>query len=248
MLVRVLTLFPAMFPGPLQQSIVGRAMARGSLRLEAMDLRDYTHDSHRTADDYQFGGGPGMVMKPEPLFEAVEAALKAPPDGPNKKSPVVLMSPQGELLHQRLASELAQSPHLVIICGHYQGVDERVRDELVTHEVSIGDYVLTGGELAAMVLIDCVARLLPGTVGSADSVEGDSITSGLLQHPIYTRPQDYRGWTVPEVLLSGNHPEIARWRRHQALLKTLRRRPDLLASADLSEDDKTFLEGCGYQA
>ena len=247
MFIHILTLFPEMFPGPLQHSIVGRALTRGLLRLDIVNIRDFTHDAHRTADDYQYGGGPGMVMKPEPLFEAVEAAMQAIPNETVRDIPVVLMSPQGVLLDQGLALELAQKPAMVVLCGHYEGVDARVRDHLVTHEVSIGDYVITGGELAAMVLVDCVARLLPEVVGSSESVEGDSITSGLLQHPIYTRPPEYGGWEVPQVLLSGNHQEIAQWRRQQALLATLRRRPDLLASANLSEDDRKFLRANGFQ-
>ena len=247
MFIHILTLFPEMFPGPLQHSIVGRALTRGLLRLDIVNIRDFTHDAHRTADDYQYGGGPGMVMKPEPLFEAVEAAMQAIPNETVRDIPVVLMSPQGVLLDQGLALELAQKPAMVVLCGHYEGVDARVRDHLATHEVSIGDYVITGGELAAMVLVDCVARLLPEVVGSSESVEGDSITSGLLQHPIYTRPPEYGGWEVPQVLLSGNHQEIAQWRRQQALLATLRRRPDLLASANLSEDDRKFLRANGFQ-
>ena len=236
-----------MFPGPLRHSIVGRAMAGGLLQLQVADIRDFTHDAHHSADDYQYGGGPGMVMKPEPVFEAVEAALEALPEEAAGATPVILMSPQGVMLDQPLAGELAQRPAMVVICGHYQGVDARVRDHLATHEMSIGDYVLTGGELAAMVLVDCVARLLPGVVGSTESVEGDSITSGLLQHPLYTRPQEYRGWEVPEVLLSGNHREIARWRTQQGLLATLKQRPDLLASANLSEEDRKFLRASGFE-
>ena len=242
MQVQVLTLFPDMFPGPLQFSIVGRAIASGVLRLGVTDIRDYTHDSHRTVDDYQFGGGPGMVMKPEPVFEATEVALNTL--GPN--IPIVLTSPQGQRLEQGLVYELAQMSAMVIICGHYQGVDERVTEHLATHVVSIGDYVLSGGELPAMVLVESVCRLLPGAVGSADSVDGDSITAGLLQHPLYTRPSLYRDWPVPDVLLSGHHAEIQRWRRRQALIRTLRHRPDLLNSAPLQPDDLVFLETQGY--
>ena len=242
MQVQVLTLFPDMFPGPLQFSIVGRAIASGVLQLGVTDIRDYTRDSYRTVDDYQFGGGAGMVMKPEPVFEATEAALASL--GPD--AAVVLTSPQGQRLEQGLIHELAQMPAMVIICGHYQGVDERVTEHLATHVVSIGDYVLSGGELPAMVLVESVCRLLPGAVGSADSVEGDSITTGLLQHPLYTRPSLYRDWPVPDVLLSGHHSEIERWRRRQSLIRTLRHRPDLLNSALLQPDDLVFLETQGY--
>ena len=242
MQVQVLTLFPDMFPGPLQSSIVGRAMAGGLLELGVIDIRDHAHDNHRSVDDYQFGGGAGMVMKPGPVFEATEAAMvKLGSD-----APVVLTSPQGRRLDQGLVYELAQMPALVIICGHYQGVDERVAEHLATHVVSIGDYVLSGGELPAMVLVEALCRLLPGAVGSSNSVEGDSITTGLLQHPIYTRPSIYRDWSVPDVLLSGNHAEIERWRRRQSLLRTLRNRPDLLQYAALQPSDLAFLHANGY--
>lgn len=231
-----------MFPGPLQYSIVGRAIARGLLHLGITDIRDYAHDNHRSVDDYQFGGGAGMVMKPEPVFEAAEAALAML----GQDVPVVLTSPQGRQLEQGLVCELAQMPAMVVICGHYQGVDERVSEHLATHVVSIGDYVLSGGELPAMVLVESICRWLPGAVGSAGSVEGDSITTGLLQHPLYTRPSLYRDWPVPQVLLSGDHAEIERWRRRQSLLRTLRHRPDLLQSAALFPEDLAFLESQGY--
>ena len=246
--VHLLTLFPGMFPGTLEYSIMGRAIENGILTLHAVDLRDFTHDPHRTADDYQFGGGPGMVMKPEPVFEAVEAIFKRFPEDQIADIPIILMSPQGVRLSQVLAQKLAARSRMVILCGHYQGIDDRVREHLVTHEVSIGDYVVSGGELPAMVLIDAVTRLLPGVVGSPGSIEQDSITSGLLQHPLYTRPQTYREWSVPDVLLSGNHQEVARWRRQQALLQTLALRPDLLETAALSRDDRVFLDRHGYRA
>ncbi|MBM3943330.1 MAG: tRNA (guanosine(37)-N1)-methyltransferase TrmD [SAR202 cluster bacterium] len=243
----VLTLFPEVFPGPLAHSMVGRALGKGLLSLQVSDIRAYTHDAHGTADDYQFGGGAGMVMKPEPIFEAVEAALAPYPPEQRGSIPVALTSPQGKLLDQKLAQELARAPALVIICGHYAGVDARVSQRLATHEISIGDYVLTGGELPAMVIIDTVARFVPGVVGSAENVMEDSITSGLLQHPIYTRPAEFRGLAVPEVLLSGHHARIARWRREESLRRTLAQRPDLLARADLSVEDLKFLEGLGYE-
>ena len=195
--IRILTLFPGMFHGPFDHSVVGRAANRGLVRIQVGDIRDHTHDNHHTADDYQYGGGPGMVMKPGPIFEAVEDALSDFPGDVRDSVPVVLLSPQGRRLDQNVSADLASKPGLVLICGHYEGVDERVREALATDDVSIGDYVLTGGELAAMVVTDAVVRLLPGVVGSPESVLGDSITSGLLQHPVYTRPPVYRDLGVP---------------------------------------------------
>ena len=235
----VLTLFPRMFSGPMDESVMGRARARGLVRLEVHNLRDYARDRHRTADDYQHGGGPGMVMKPEPLFEAVET-LRA--DGElGESAPVILLTPQGRRFDQRAAAELAERDEIALICGRYEGVDERVRRHLATDELSIGDYVIGGGELAAMVVIEAVSRLKPGVVGSAESPADDSFANGLLQHPIYTRPAAFRNWRVPDVLLSGNHAEIAKWRRRESLRSTFLRRPDLLAKAELSEDDKRFI-------
>ena len=239
----VLTLFPRMFSGPMDESIIGRARARGLVRLDVHDIRDYAQDRHRTADDYQHGGGPGMVMKPEPIFRAVEtlresAALSA-------SAPVILLTPQGRRFEQRLAQELAELDEMALICGRYEGVDERVRRRLATDEISVGDYVIGGGELAAMVVIEAVARLKPGVVGSAESPANDSFSDGLLQHPVYTRPAVFRDLRVPDILLSGNHAEIAKWRRRESLRRTLSRRPDLLANADLSEDDRRFLEMLG---
>ena len=241
----VLTLFPEAFAQPLQFSIVARAVQRGQAAIEVTDIRDYTHDAHGTADDYQFGGGHGMVMKPEPVFEAAEAALSGYADGERGEIPVILTTPQGELLTQRVVEELARAPAMAIICGHYAGVDERIAEGLATRQISTGDYVLTGGELPAMIIIDAVTRLLPGVVGSPGSVAADSITTGLLQHPLYTRPAEYRGMPVPDVLLSGHHAEIDRWRRRKALERTLARRPDLLADAALTEDDRRYLAGLG---
>ena len=245
--IRILTLFPGMFHGPFDHSVVGRAANRGLVRIQVGDIRDHTHDNHHTADDYQYGGGPGMVMKPGPIFEAVEDALSDFPGDVRDSVPVVLLSPQGRRLDQKVAADLASKPGLVLICGHYEGVDERVREALATDDVSIGDYVLTGGELAAMVVTDAVVRLLPGVVGSPESVLGDSITSGLLQHPVYTRPPAYRELGVPPVLLSGDHGEVDRWRRERALLRTLEKRPDLLDKADLKDDDLRFLAAQGYR-
>ena len=242
----VLTLFPDALEGPLRHSILGRARDRGLISVELTDIRRYTRDNHNTADDYQFGGGAGMVMKPEPIFEAVEDLLSGYDQNIRREIPVVLTSPQGETLNQRLVEELAGMPALALICGHYAGVDERVRQGLVTREISIGDYVLTGGEPAALVIIDAVARFIEGVVGAQENVLEDSITSGLLQHPLYTRPAEFRGMTVPDVLRSGHHAEINRWRRQQSLRRTWQRRPDLLAAASLSDDDQRFLRTLGW--
>ena len=240
----VLTLFPRMFPGPLGESVIGRAQSRGLIGVDVHDIRDYAQDRHRTADDYQHGGGPGMVMKPEPLFAAVET-LRANGEL-SESAPVILLTPQGRRFDQRAAERLAERDEMALICGRYEGVDERVRQHLATDELSIGDYVIGGGELAAMVVIEAVSRLKPGVVGSSESPANDSFAAGLLQHPLYTRPAAFRNWRAPDVLLSGNHAEIAKWRRRESLRRTLERRPDLLQSADLSEDDRRFLERLGW--
>jgi len=242
----ILTLFPDAFSGPLQHSMLGRAQERGLISVQITDIRDHTHDAHNTADDYQFGGGFGMVMKPEPIFEAVEDTLSRVPTNERGAVPIILMSPQGETIDQQMVEDLSHTGELVVICGHYAGVDQRVRKHLITREVSIGDYVLTGGELAAMVLIDSVSRFIDGVVGSQENVLEDSITSGLLQHPLYTRPADFREFSVPEILRSGNHGEIERWRRHQSLRATLEKRPDLLAKANLTSNDLAFLQSLGW--
>ena len=243
----VLTLFPEAFATPLQFSIVARAVHRGHVTIEVSDIRDYTHDAHGTADDTQFGGGYGMVMKPEPVFEATDAALSGYPIEERAAIPVILLTPQGELLSQKLVEELTEAPAIALLCGHYAGVDERIADGVATRQVSVGDYVLTGGELPAMIIIDAVTRLLPGVVGSPESVAGDSITTGLLQHPLYTRPAEYRGMTAPDVLLSGHHAEIERWRRRKSLERTLAHRPDLLRTAPLTDDDRRYLRSLGYR-
>lgn len=242
----VLTLFPDAFRFIEEYSVLGRAVRSGLVSLETVDIREYATDRHGTADDYQFGGGPGMVMKPEPVFAAVETALANIPDEQRSATPVALTSPQGDILNQELVNELASAPGVILICGHYAGVDERIRESLITHEISIGDYVLTGGELAAMVIIDAVSRFVPEVVGSAENVEHDSITSGLLQHPLYTRPAEFHGMAVPEVLRSGNHADIERWRRRQSLERTLRLRPDLLNTAPLTNSDRVFLASLGW--
>lgn len=230
--VDVVTLFPALFEAPLRTSVIGRAMERGILAVSVHDLREHGMGRHRTVDDYPYGGGAGMVMRPEPLFAAVEP-LRTP------DATVILLDPAGERLTDSLARELARAPRLVLVCGRYEGIDERAR-ALFDREVSIGDYVLTGGELPALVLIDAVARLVPGVI-EAESHERDSFADGLLEGPQYTRPERFRDDAVPPVLLSGHHAEVARWRRVEALRRTLRRRPDLLATAELSDQDRADL-------
>jgi len=236
--VDVLTIFPEMFTGFLNTSIIKRAREQGHLNVNLVDIRAYARNKHRNVDDYPFGGGPGMVMLAEPIFLAVEALL--PGEGA-ARPPIILLSPQGEVFNQDLAAELAGEERLILICGHYEGVDERVRQFLVNREISIGDYVLTGGELPAMVVIDAVTRLLPGVLGDPAGAREDSFAMGLLEYPQYTRPRSFRGLEVPEVLLSGNHERIRRWRRQQALERTWRRRPDLLAKIELSPEDRRLL-------
>ena len=225
MKIDVLTLFPAMFAGPLDESIIKRAREAGRLDLALHNLRDYAHDHHKTVDDRPFGGGPGMLLKPEPIFEAVESLAR-------DNTRVILLSPAGRRFSQAIAQELAGREHLLMVCGHYEGFDERVREQLADDELSIGDYVLTNGALPVMVIIDAVTRLLPGVLGDEDSAREDSFSQGLLEYPQYTRPAEFRGMKVPEVLLSGNHAEIARWRAEQARLRTKERRPDLLSQTD----------------
>ena len=242
MKIDILTLFPKMFEGPLGESIIGRAVSRGVVRIEVHDLREFTRDRHRQADDRPYGGGPGMVMKPEPVFEAVEYLTgRAASSLRDRQMRVILMSPQGKPFTQEKAKELAERRHLIFICGHYEGIDERVGEKLVAEEISIGDYVLTGGELASMVVVDAVVRLLPGALGAKESAEKDSFSEKLLDHPHYTRPVVYRKMKVPGVLLSGNHGEIERWRRREALRRTFLKRPDLIENAELTREDKEFL-------
>lgn len=243
----ILTLFPSMFDGPFNESMIKRAVERGLIKIGIHNIRDYSTDKHHTADDTPYGGGAGMLMRVEPVFAAAEAVLtqaEAAGEGGGDSS-IILMTPQGQRFDQKVAEELATRRHIVLLCGHYEGFDERIREHLATDEISVGDFVLTGGELPAMVITDAVARLVPGVLGAAESLTEESISSGLLEYPHYTRPADYRGWPVPEVLLSGNHAAIARWRRDQALLRTLRRRPDLLSRVELDRADRRFLEGLG---
>ena len=221
MKIDVLTLFPGMFAGPLDESIVKRARDKGHLQLAIHNLRDYTHDRHKTVDDNPFGGGPGMLLKPEPIFEAVEALA-------NEQTKVILLGPAGRKFDQAIARELAQLEHVLLICGSYEGFDERIREHLADDELSIGDYVLTNGALPAMVTVDTVTRLLPGVLGDDESSREESFSAGLFEYPHYTRPADFRGMKVPDVLLSGNHAEIAKWRLEQAKARTRERRPDLL--------------------
>lgn len=235
MRIDIVTLFPDMFAGPFDHSIVKRALDRKLVSINIHNLRDYGLGKHKTVDDYSFGGGSGMLMRPEPFFEAV-AAIQA--QGERPIDVVILLSPQGRLFSQKTAAEIAARGRIVLLCGHYEGVDERVSEYLATDEISIGDYVLTGGELPAMVVVDGVVRLLPGVLGSDEATISDSHADGLLEYPQYTRPQEYLGHAVPEVLLSGNHRNIAAWRRERAILRTKARRPDLLAKADLSHAEK----------
>lgn len=241
MQIDILTLFPQMFVEPFSFGIFQRAVDNGLVSLRVHNIRDHTHDKHNVADDYPYGGGSGMVMKPEPIFEAVDAIMTGLGDSAGNV-PIVLLSPQGRLFTQSIAQELSRHDNLILICGHYEGVDERVSQYLVTDEISIGDYVLTGGEIPAMVIIDAVVRLLPGVLGSEESPRDDSHAHGLLKYPQYTRPAEYRGMSVPEVLLSGNHARIARWRREQIIRRTLERRPDLLDKAELSLEDRKIAE------
>lgn len=232
-----MTIFPEMFTGVFNSSILGKAQEKGLVSLQAINFRDYSTNKHHTVDDYPYGGGGGMVLKPEPIFHAVEALTSEAEQKPR----VILMCPQGELYNQRKAEELSKEEHLVFICGHYEGYDERIRQYLVTDEISVGDYVLTGGELPAMTVIDSVVRLLPGVLGNETSAITDSHSTGLLEYPHYTRPAQFRDMKVPDELLSGHHSNIEKWRRQQSLIRTLERRPDLLKTADLTEAERKWL-------
>lgn len=237
MKIDVLTLFPEMFTGVFNSSILGKAQEKGIVSLQAVNFRDYANNKHHTVDDYPYGGGGGMVLKPEPIFAAVEALCEQLEERPR----VILMCPQGERYTQRKAEELSGASHLIFICGHYEGYDERIRQHLVTDEISVGDYVLTGGELPAMTVIDSVVRLLPGALGNETSAVTDSHSTGLLEYPHYTRPAVFRDMKVPDELLSGHHGNIEKWRRQQSLIRTLERRPDLLESAELTAAERKWL-------
>jgi tRNA (guanine37-N1)-methyltransferase len=236
MRIDVFTLFPQVFQPYLETSILHRAIIRELVQINLHNIRDWTTDRHHVTDDEPYGGGGGMVMKPEPIFAAIEGVL-----GEESDCPVILLTPQGRLLNQSVAYELSEQPKLAFLSGRYEGIDERVRQHLVSDEISIGDYVLTGGELPTLVLIDTIVRLLPGALGDPEGALDDSHASGVLEYPHYTRPAEFRGWGVPEVLLSGDHARVVRWRREQSLLRTLRRRPDLLENVQLNEEDQEFL-------
>lgn len=236
MKIHVLSLFPPMFEGVFGASILKKAQEKGAVELAVTDIREYSENKHKQVDDYPYGGGAGMVLKPEPMFNAVEAITEG------RKPRVILMCPQGERFTQKKAEELAKEEDLVFLCGHYEGYDERIRQHLVTDEISIGDFVLTGGELPAMTVIDAVVRLLPGVLGQADSHIQDSFSTGLLEHPHYTRPADFRGMKVPDILLSGNHAKIDEWREEQSFKRTLERRPDLLEALELTPKQQKMLE------
>lgn len=240
MRIDILSLFPQIFKEPFNTGIFQRAVANGLIEVNICNIRDYTHDKHHIVDDYPYGGGAGMVLKPEPIFEAVEQIKKGVATEEEELS-IILLTPQGRPFSQTVAQELSHCRHLILICGHYEGIDERVHQHLATDEISIGDYVLSGGEPAAMVVVDAVVRLLPGVLGSEDSLKDDSHTDGLLEYPQYTRPAVFREWTVPDVLLSGNHAQIARWRREQAIIRTLKRRPELLDKAKLNSEERQLV-------
>lgn len=232
----VITIFPRIFDSPLKESLIRKAIEKGLLRVRVRDLREYTSDKHRMTDDYPYGGGAGMVLKPEPIVRAIEEIKTESPG-----ARTILLSPQGERFHQGLAKELSAAAHWILICGRYEGIDERIRLAVVDRDISIGDYVLNGGEIPALVIIEAVSRYLKGFLGSEASLRDESFSHGLLEYPQYTRPQVFRGMAVPEVLLSGNHAEIAKWRRREALRRTLRQRPDLLVKVELSAEDEIFL-------
>ncbi|MFD1450537.1 MULTISPECIES: tRNA (guanosine(37)-N1)-methyltransferase TrmD [Oceanobacillus] len=236
--IDILTLFPEMFHGVMESSILKKAKEKEQFSYQLVDFRNYSTHKHKKVDDYPYGGGAGMVLTPQPVFDAVEAVRKEKASQPR----VVLLCPQGETYTQGKAEELAKEDHLIFICGHYEGYDERIREHLVTDEISIGDYVLTGGELGAMVIIDSVVRLLPEALGNEESAQQDSFSTGLLEHPHYTRPSDFRGMKVPDVLLSGNHANIEAWRRKESLKRTAQRRPDLLENHELNEADKKIVQ------
>ena len=230
----IFTLFPDMFQGPFAESILKRAQERGLLSIALHNIRDITTDKHHIVDDYPYGGGAGMVMKPEPVFAAIEAVYE--------RGPIILLTPQGRLFNQQVARALAQEQRVTLLCGRYEGIDERVRQHLVTDEISIGDYVLMGGELAAMVVVDVVGRLIPGVLGADASIQEESHSENLLEYPHYTRPPEFRGWRVPDILLSGHHAQVARWRRKESLRRTRQRRPDLFEKVQLSKLDEKLLK------
>lgn len=239
MLIDILTIFPEMFHGPFDYSIIKRAMEKELIKIRIFDIREYTTDKHKVTDDYPYGGGGGMVMKPEPIAKAIENALGKEKESSDTR--VIFLTPQGAPFKQAVAKELARLKHLVLLCGHYEGIDERIREMFIDQEISIGDYVLTGGEIPAMVIVDAVVRIIPGVLGDENSYRQDSFYQGLLDYPQYTRPEVFRGQRVPEVLLGGHHQKIRQWRRRKAIERTLQRRPELLKTAALSDEDKKIL-------
>ncbi|WP_067838908.1 tRNA (guanosine(37)-N1)-methyltransferase TrmD [Amphibacillus sediminis] len=238
MKIDILTLFPAMFEGVMQSSIMKKAQEQGAFQYRTIDFRAYAENKHQKVDDYPYGGGAGMVLMPQPIFSAVEDIKQNVSNSPR----IILMCPQGERYTQKKAEELAKEDHLIFICGHYEGYDERIREHLVTDEISIGDYVLTGGELGAMIVIDSVVRLLPNALGNQESAQQDSFSTGLLEHPHYTRPANFRGYQVPDILRSGHHEKIAEWRHKTSLRRTMERRPDLLQDYPLTEQERAWLQ------
>jgi tRNA (guanine37-N1)-methyltransferase len=242
MLFDIITIFPHFFDSSLKDGVIRRAIEADILKVRTVNLRDFTTDRHRTTDDRPFGGGYGMVMKPEPIYKALDVLKKEPPE-----SRVILLSPRGKLFDQALAGELAQFQRLILICGRYEGVDERIREHCVDIELSVGDYILTGGEIAALVMIDAISRLIPGVLGCESSAEKDSFSDGLLEFPQYTRPRVFNDWEIPDVLLSGDHSKIAKWRRMQSLGLTYEKRPELLQNARLDENDIKYLRSLGWE-
>jgi tRNA (guanine37-N1)-methyltransferase len=242
MKIDILTLFPEMFDGPFGSSIIKRAREKGLVHINTINIRDFAYDKHRVVDDYPFGGGAGMVMKPEPIYGAVSSAKET------NTGKVILLCPQGKVFSQSIAVNLAQEKEMILICGHYEGIDERVREGLIDEEISIGDYVLTGGELPAMILVDAVSRLIPGVLGEEESFQTDSFYDGLLEYPQYTRPREFNGMVVPDILLSGDHEKIRKWRRMQSIMRTADRRPDIFEKIELSAEDKELYRiGCTQQ-
>lgn len=248
MIIKVMTLFPEMFSGPLDDSMIQRAKEKNIVDLEYINIRDYADNKHKKVDDYPYGGGPGMVMAPQPIFDCYNQIVKATGLKGGERPRVIYLSPKGEIFNQRVAIELSKEKFIIMLCGHYEGVDQRVIDEIVTDEISIGDYVLTGGEIPAMVLIDSITRLLPGVLSQSQCYEDETFYSGLLEYPQYTRPASFRGLEVPGVLISGNHKKIDEWRRRESLRLTYKRRPELLKNTELTDEDKEFLKSIGMDS
>ena len=248
MIIKVMTLFPEMFSGPLDDSMIQRAKEKNIVDLEYINIRDYADNKHKKVDDYPYGGGLGMVMAPQPIFDCYNQIVKATGLKGGERPRVIYLSPKGEIFNQRVAIELSKEKFIIMLCGHYEGVDQRVIDEIVTDEISIGDYVLTGGEIPAMVLIDSITRLLPGVLSQSQCYEDETFYSGLLEYPQYTRPASFRGLEVPGVLISGNHKKIDEWRRKESLRLTYKRRPELLKNTELTDGDKEFLKSIGMDS